>query len=198
MEGTEQTSGRTDIAIGSACTCNRGGSGCCASPEMIQDLVIRHCSPTLAGLKCGSLFRVCSVPHGIADKVSEIQRRIADKGVRIRVLEGRCGDSLLYVYRPDLLAMRMLNPDTRDFMVSEGYDVSDPETLVDQLERRLGEGIAHEIGIFLGYPLEDVLGYIEAMKTFNAIRADKAGVITAILVNSGDSVEEDDPIFKIA
>ena len=43
----------------------------------------------------------------------------------------------------------------------------------------------------------DVLGYIEAMKTFNAIRADKAGVITAILVNSGDSVEEDDPIFKI-
>jgi pyruvate carboxylase subunit B len=44
----------------------------------------------------------------------------------------------------------------------------------------------------------DVLGYIEAMKTFNAIRADKAGVITAILVNSGDAVEEDDPIMKIA
>jgi len=44
----------------------------------------------------------------------------------------------------------------------------------------------------------DTLGYIEAMKTFNAIRADKAGTITAILVNSGDSVEEDDPIMKMA
>jgi len=44
----------------------------------------------------------------------------------------------------------------------------------------------------------DTLGYIEAMKTFNAIRADKAGVITAILANSGDSVEEDDPIMKLA
>ena len=44
----------------------------------------------------------------------------------------------------------------------------------------------------------DTLGYIEAMKTFNAIRADKAGTITAILVNSGDSVEEDDPILKMA
>ena len=44
----------------------------------------------------------------------------------------------------------------------------------------------------------DTLGYIEAMKTFNAIRADKAGVITAILVASGDSVEEDDPIMKMA
>ena len=43
----------------------------------------------------------------------------------------------------------------------------------------------------------DILGYIEAMKTFNAIRADKAGVITAIIPSSGDSVEEDDVIMKI-
>ncbi len=44
----------------------------------------------------------------------------------------------------------------------------------------------------------DVLGYIEAMKTYNAIRADFDGVLTAILVSSGDSVEEDDPILKVA
>lgn len=44
----------------------------------------------------------------------------------------------------------------------------------------------------------DVIGYIEAMKTYNAIRADLDGVLTAILVNSGDAVEEDDPIIKIA
>ena len=44
----------------------------------------------------------------------------------------------------------------------------------------------------------DVLGYIEAMKTYNAIRADFDGVLTAILVQSGDSVEEDDPILKVA
>jgi pyruvate carboxylase subunit B len=44
----------------------------------------------------------------------------------------------------------------------------------------------------------DIIGYIEAMKTYNAIRAEFDGTITAILVNSGDSVEEDDPIIKIA
>jgi pyruvate carboxylase subunit B len=43
----------------------------------------------------------------------------------------------------------------------------------------------------------DVVGYIEAMKTYNAIKADRDGTITAILVNSGDSVEEDDVIMKI-
>ena len=44
----------------------------------------------------------------------------------------------------------------------------------------------------------DVIGYIEAMKTYNAIRADFDGILTAVLVNNGDSVEEDDPIIKIA
>lgn len=44
----------------------------------------------------------------------------------------------------------------------------------------------------------DVIGYIEAMKTYNAIRAEFDGVLTAILANSGDSVEEDDVIMKIA
>ncbi|MCM1516037.1 MAG: oxaloacetate decarboxylase [Paraprevotella sp.] len=43
----------------------------------------------------------------------------------------------------------------------------------------------------------DTLGYIEAMKTYNAIRADFDGILTAVTVNSGDSVEEDDVIMKI-
>ena len=43
----------------------------------------------------------------------------------------------------------------------------------------------------------EVMGYIEAMKTYNAIRADKDGVITAMLVSNGDSVEEDDVIMKL-
>ena len=41
------------------------------------------------------------------------------------------------------------------------------------------------------------IGYIEAMKTYNAVAADCDGQITAILANPGDKVFEDDPIFKI-
>ena len=43
----------------------------------------------------------------------------------------------------------------------------------------------------------DLLCYIEAMKTYNAIRADFAGTVTAICVNPGDSVSEDDVLMKI-
>ena len=44
----------------------------------------------------------------------------------------------------------------------------------------------------------DIIGYIEAMKTYNAIRAEFDGTITEFIVKSGDSVEEDDVLMKIA
>ena len=43
----------------------------------------------------------------------------------------------------------------------------------------------------------DVLCYVEAMKTFNANRAEFSGTVTAICVNSGDAVSEDDVLMKI-
>ena len=43
----------------------------------------------------------------------------------------------------------------------------------------------------------EVICYVEAMKTYNAIRAEYDGTITAICVNSGDSVSEDDVLMKI-
>src|SRR5690606_8641254 len=43
----------------------------------------------------------------------------------------------------------------------------------------------------------DLLGYIEAMKTYNRISADKPGVITEIKVSNGASVDEDDVLMMI-
>lgn len=43
----------------------------------------------------------------------------------------------------------------------------------------------------------DVICYVEAMKTYNAIRAEFGGTVTAICVNPGDAVSEDDILMKI-
>ena len=43
----------------------------------------------------------------------------------------------------------------------------------------------------------DLIGYVEAMKTFNAIRSDVAGTVTDICYNSGSEIEEDDVLVKI-
>ena len=44
----------------------------------------------------------------------------------------------------------------------------------------------------------DLLGYIEPMKTYNRISADKPGVITEIKVSNGASVDEDDVLMMIS
>ena len=43
----------------------------------------------------------------------------------------------------------------------------------------------------------DVICYVETMKTYNAIRAEFGGTVTAICVNPGDAVSEDDVLMKI-
>ena len=43
----------------------------------------------------------------------------------------------------------------------------------------------------------DVICYVEAMKTYNAIRAEFGGTVTAICVTPGDAVSEDDVLMKI-
>ena len=43
----------------------------------------------------------------------------------------------------------------------------------------------------------DTLCIVEAMKMMNQIQSDKAGVIKSILVENGDTVEFDQPLFVI-
>ena len=43
----------------------------------------------------------------------------------------------------------------------------------------------------------DVVCIVEAMKMMNQIEADKAGTIAAILVENGEPVEFDQPLFSI-
>lgn len=43
----------------------------------------------------------------------------------------------------------------------------------------------------------DVLCYVEAMKTYNAVRSEVSGTVTAICLSSGDAVSEDDVLMTI-
>ncbi|MBW6535975.1 MAG: oxaloacetate decarboxylase [Mariniphaga sp.] len=43
----------------------------------------------------------------------------------------------------------------------------------------------------------DVLGYIESMKTYNAIVSEESGKVAEVCINNGDAVDEDDVIIKL-
>lgn len=128
----------------------------------LQHRIVRHCAPTLAGLKCGSMFRVAVAPHGILSHIDEILEGVESKGVSIDILTSDDGSSLVYVYRPRLLAARLGDPEVRDFLSGYCYGLEDVESSIEELKARFSHcpSIPPEIGVFLDYPMDDIIGYI--------------------------------------
>ena len=66
------------------------------------------------------------------------------------------------IYKPELLRKCLVRKSSISFLREYGYkeDMSLEDSL-DQLKCRYRAGCPHELGIFLGYPVKDVEGFIE-------------------------------------
>lgn len=128
--------------------------------------MVRQCAPTLAGMKPGSLFCMKpSAPESVRRKVRRWDRRLAPLGLSVRVLLERpgSGSMMIYVYQRKLLERTLSDSGCRKFLRRSGYEGAGLDSLLAQLARRLETQaeFPHEIGVFLGYPLRDVIGFIE-------------------------------------
>lgn len=67
------------------------------------------------------------------------------------------------MYRPGKLKQDFQNELVRTILINEGYPVHDCDRCIIELMKRLNrnDDFPHEIGLFLGYPPEDVKGFIE-------------------------------------
>ncbi len=132
--------------------------------EMIDGKLIRHCSPTLAGMKTGSLFN-CSVDSktdltAIVDKWNE---ELMHKGISFLLLRMHKDAALIYVFRRSRLEADLKKDGVFEFLCSYGYKEDSADSAIKHLKSRIGLSgdFPHEIGLFLGYPLGDVKGFIE-------------------------------------
>lgn len=132
-----------------------------------EAVLVTQCAPTLAGVKPASLFR-WQDSHGqtARDAAAHWARELVPFGIAVRILKTcpRTGNSLVYLYRAGWLRSILTEPSNLAFLTRMGYT---PEQgcsgLLEQLSGRLclEREFPHEIGVFLGYPLEDVVGFIQ-------------------------------------
>lgn len=131
---------------------------------MSEELLVRHCSPTLAGMKTGNIF-TCAFADvtEMRDSIRRWNRLLGKKGLRILPLRFRNNRALIYVYRPAKLRRDLQHNTACHLLQERGYGMETPARCISQLRKRLGESeeFPHEIGLFLGYPPEDVCGFIE-------------------------------------
>ena len=70
--------------------------------------------------------------------------------------------ALLYVFRPDRLEKDLSQPAVQNVLKTFGYTDYKVGASIKHLKQRVGENTCfpHEIGLFLSYPVEDVIQFI--------------------------------------
>ena len=131
---------------------------------MSDEMFVRCCAPTLAGIKTGSMFS-CEYAdrEEMTDELRRLNRVLAPGGMCLLPLRFHDGKALLYLFRPDSLQRDMKNRAAREILDAAGYSGLRYQQCIRRLIRRIGSGneFPHEIGLFLSYPPEDVRGFIE-------------------------------------
>ena len=108
----------------------------------LDHLLAAHCAPALAGIKPANLV---SCQRG---RFPQLPRQLAE---------------YRRVYRRSMLEEYLDRAEVIQVLEPFGYRREEPlEIKLDRLSRRAaGQGeFPHEIGLFLGYPVEDVKGFI--------------------------------------
>lgn len=134
----------------------------------MEKKIIEHCSPTLAGMKCGNMFK-CTDHNRTQEEAARLNDLLRPRGISVKILFSCAQRDLVLVFREDMIGKRLSSPEVSELLTGIGYDCgSVPSCLTTLSNKMVSEGtIPPEIGIFLGYPLEDVLGFMEHKGRFS-------------------------------
>ncbi len=121
-----------------------------------EELLVIHASPTLANMKPASLVCLNEL-EGKVCSISELEAR----GLSFFSIVNRKGCRLVLVYRKEKLEMALQNVLSQEILRHFGYSGTLKEMLEHLSTRFLSEQCPHEVGIFLGYPPEDVQAFIQ-------------------------------------
>jgi hypothetical protein len=124
----------------------------------LEALLCWAAGPVIAGVQPASLVWL---PRALAGNAWEREsgERCAALGLSALALREGAGGTLALIYRRGLLARKLRIGARNRYLRSLGYPPNGglPGYLSCLKKRFAGPGFPHEVGIFLGYPLEDVI-----------------------------------------
>ena len=137
---------------------------------MLQSDIVRLCAPTLAGIKSAGLFscRFDNKNETISE-FRDVNVILNPKGVFAMPLMWDDNRVLVYIFRRSSLSADLSKDSIRHILDGLGYS-ADCENCTKNMTKCLSglcrrfaqsAGFPHEIGLFLGYPEEDVIGFIK-------------------------------------
>ena len=128
------------------------------------DETIIHCgAPALCGIKPACLFSMTSKNYADgSERLHAWQPQFSKEKKFFVPLKKSAGRFLFFIYDKPLLEQVCNNSRNRDYLAAKGYPVAKGfgAVLAELLHRLAVDAVfPHEVGLFLGYPLEDVIGF---------------------------------------
>lgn len=129
--------------------------------KKIETQLALQCAPLIMGLKVSNLF---IIP---AEKETVVKMVLQHSGISyFRLLRTTEKITYLLYHRKDLEQV-LDHPRLREFFQKEGYEKFTLGAILYTFQKRYesymtaGGTFPHEMGLLLGYPIEDVTGFIE-------------------------------------
>lgn len=129
--------------------------------ENVETQIVMQCAPVIAGLKISNLLIVGN--HN-REHVKTIMKKT---GLCWKELLNLNNQTTFLVYQPQKLKEYLMQQNVQDLMKKLGYQSCTQKALVENVQKRYREymvcrgAFPHEMGLLLGYPAEDVYGFIE-------------------------------------
>ena len=131
---------------------------------MLEQKIIEHCAPTLAGIKSANLINYhFESKEVVLQELVILNQKLNRRGVYVEALLWKEDSALVYLYRRSYLEKELKQDGVKELLSQYGYKDMEVESCLFHLRKRLFQYdcFPHEIGVFLGYPLQDVIGFIE-------------------------------------
>lgn len=128
-----------------------------------DETVIHGSAPALCGIKPACLFSMNSKNFSDGfSRLSQWRIHFSKEKKYFVPLKKDGGRFLFFVYDKTLLEKVFRNPKNADYLSAKGYPIASGfNAVLAELLHRLSvnSDFPHEVGLFLGYPLEDVMGF---------------------------------------
>lgn len=119
-----------------------------------------QCAPLIVGLRLSNLILISN------NHLPRIQTLLKRSGISSFILYTCRDKSVVFLYHIRELEAYLAEDRVRDFLNDYGYPVGNMKSILSRFRsryrayRREEGAFPHEIGVLLGYPLEDVIGFI--------------------------------------
>lgn len=126
-----------------------------------------HCAPAICGIKSSNLIN-CKFDlfDDLIGEIEELNKKY-NPNYKFVILKKTRNNALILVYKTNVLENTIYEVNNYNYLYGIGYPLNEGiDCVIEHLKERINNfsDFPHEIGVFLGYSLDDVLAFNDKTK----------------------------------